>query len=140
MCLRKKSTNNVEQMIEYLRTFMIEYLVRHPDDGGDVLPIFTMMKKNLMQYPERKMAKEMRKKNLTLEETVLNILQNHALMAIVPQSVDAFMLGDNDAAHTLYDEINDIKLQKKYIGRAQYEANKEIGNRACLIPPGGRWL
>ena len=140
MSFLRAKTNNVEQMELWLQNFMLDYLKEHADDGDDLVPIFSDTRDFIRKAGEKKITKLLKQNMISVEEGILNILQNHAMFAITPKSGVDFIMGGDDAAYELYNNLNDLKLSRGYISKKQHTENEKAVTRAALIPPGGRWL
>lgn len=78
----------------------------------------------------KELQKEIYKTKLTVDEASLNVLHNFAMMLakenITEIDVSMGLNDEAEAAIAVYRYINDIKLEKKYISKFQYDENERL--------------
>ena len=132
MGLFKQKTDYKEKMKKYLTDFMDEYLQNNPK-SNDVNDIFSKAMTFLRIHTEKALKKMMEQNHVNAELGMLNILQNMAMTEIKPQDPIDFLKSTRDQpAYTLYNYINDVKLEKGYISQAQYEENQQVATKLSL--------
>ena len=137
----KPKTNYVGEMHAYLKEYMLSSIKENPGAADSIVPIFSDAELMLRELPEREIAKTMRVNGVNVECCALNILQNVAMTKITQQSPTDFLKGETeDPALQLYREINEIKLEKKYISKRQYEENELLAAKLSLKAPLGSWF
>ena len=129
----KKKDSLITELVEMISNFESTCPV------GGVGYVFGQSKKMAKKLSVRDVKNEMYGSNTTLEAIALNIIQNCAMLNIKPQSASNFLLCDNKELE-LYDYINLLKLEKKYISDEQFEENKLLGVKMSMVPPLGTWL
>ena len=139
----KSKTNPRQEMTEYLKKFMLDYIKENAEDADDVVPIFSDAEVGIRKLPEKELNKSLKQNHITIEFAVLNIVQNCAMVSIKPQAAKDFLMrsitGNHDSAYDLYHYVNDIKLKKGYISKEQYEENKLLAVKLSMKSPLGQW-
>ena len=137
----RQKTEYAREMRECLKEFMLSYIKDNPVAADDVVPIFSDAELILRRFSEKEIAKTMRANNVNVECCALNILQNVAMHAIKQQSATNFLKGyDRDYAYELYKHVNDLKLEKGYISKQQYEENDLVATKMAIKSPLSNWF
>jgi hypothetical protein len=137
----KKSESDIKtQMLDCISAFMGKYATDNQGNIEDVAYIFAHAIQMINALSNRQLTKAMHSNNVNAECGALNTLQNCAMTEIKPVSGVDFITGCEDGPYKLYRAINDEKLNKGYISKAQYDENEMLGTKLHLIPPGGVWL
>lgn len=131
-------TNYLSKMREYLQKFMLDYIKEFPMAADDVMPIFSNANEMIGALSEREVAKTIKNDNMNIEYAVLNIVQNMAMMELKQKPALSF-LKDDDHPLELYKYVNDIKFNKGYISKEQYDENNLLATKLSLISPLGEW-
>lgn len=132
-------TNYLDEMQDFLKGFMLKYVKEHPCSSDTVIPIFSDAEMMMRGWSEREIGKMLKKNCTNVECAVLNVVQNMAMHNLKPKSGADFIKGD-DHVLDLYNYVNRLKLERRYISKQQFEENEELGLRMSLQPPLGMWL
>lgn len=133
-----RKNNYKTELREQIKSFMIDYIRKYPNSADDVLPIFSQADSLVQNLSGRKIYKSVKCQGHSVEKLSLNIIQNCAMMALNPKSGIDY-LQCNDYVHSLYDYVNELKFEKGFIGRQQFEENKMLGTQLSLVSPLGGW-
>lgn len=126
----KTKTNHIPEMRQYLKNYMLQYVKDHPDLAHDAVPIFSDAELVLRKLTEKQVEKMLNADNMCIESAMLNILQNTCTLHFKKKTTKEILLSsidtNKDVAFELYNEINDIKLNKGYINKQQHEENNLV--------------
>ena len=140
----KSKTNYSGEMRNCLQAYMLSYIKENPLAADDVVPIFSDAELMIRRLPEKEIAKTMRANGVNAECCALNILQNVAMTEIKQVSSRDFLLRtspeEQDHAFELFNYINQLKLDKGYIDKQQYDDNKFAATKLAIKSPLGSWL
>ena len=141
MCLFfRNKTRHREEMCRFLKEYMLEYIDKNPSAADDIIPIFSNAAESIQNSTERQIHKLLRTNHINEECAALNIVHNFAACEITQRSpVDFIIHASEDSASALYKYINDIKYNKGYISKQQYDENRLTGTKFALRPPWGNW-
>lgn len=134
---RMKNNYRIE-LREHVKAFMLNYIKEYPNSADDVVPIFSQADILVQNLTERELYKVVKRQGHSMEYMALNIIQNCAMMELKPKNAIDFLQG-NDYIHSLYDHVNELKYERGYIDRQQFEENKMLGTQLSLVPPLGMW-
>ncbi|MBE6812797.1 MAG: hypothetical protein E7523_07930 [Ruminococcaceae bacterium] len=135
---RREKTNYGEEMREYLKTFMLQYIKDFPSAADDVIPVFSDAELMIRGSSERKILRTMLANGINVECGILNIVQNVAMTRLKPKNAVDF-ISDGNNVFNLYNYVNELKYKKGYISKRQFEENEKLGIRLSLQSPLGRW-
>ena len=62
------------------------------------------------------------------------------MVEMKPKSATSFILGDDNSAFELYNYVNNLKYEKGYISKQQYDDNALLATKLSLDSPFGSWL
>ena len=136
----KKKTNNVGEMREYVKNFMLAYIKEFPKASDVVIPIFSEAELMIRGLTEKEISKMLKSNHVNIEFGALNIIQNFAMTKLEPKSAVDFIEGVDDDALDLYRYVNKFKLNKGYISKQQFDENELLATKLSLIPPLGSWF
>ena len=135
----RTKTNYVGEMREYVKSFMLQYIKEFPSASDVVIPIFSNADEMIRGLSEKEISKSMRTNRVNVECGALNIIQNFAMTELKPKSGVDF-LSKEDYALKLYNYVNELKFNKGYISRAQFDENKMLSTKLSLQSPLGSWF
>ena len=136
----KPKTNYLIEMREYVKNFMLTYINEFPEASDDVIPVFSNVNEMLKKTSEKDICKMMKTNNVNIECGALNIIQNFAMVEMKPKSATSFIIGDDNSAFELYNYVNNLKYEKGYISKQQYDDNALLATKLSLDSPFGSWL
>jgi hypothetical protein len=126
-------------LIGFLRTYMLQYLNDHPEDGDDVVPIFSDIREQIKNASDREIRKIKRKTNNNVMIPVLNMLHSYCMYFIKKQSfgdsLRAQLRREEQPALKLYNAINEFKLDKGLITQKQFDENMKLGKELSMYNP-----
>lgn len=135
----RTKTNYVGEMREYVKSFMLQYIKEYPCSSDVVIPIFSNANEMIKGLSEKDLQKSMKTNGVNIECGALNIIQNFAMTELKPKSGVDF-LKNEDYALDLYNYVNELKYQKGYISKVQFEENKMLATKMSLQSPLGSWF
>ena len=138
--LGKPKTNYVGVMRECVKEFMLKYIKEFPGPSDVVIPIFSDAEQMIRGLSEKETSKMMNVNGVNAECGALNIIQNFAMTKLEPKSGVDFLKGNDNDAFDLYNYVNQVKLDKGYITKQQFEENKLLATKLSLQSPLGAWF
>lgn len=134
----KEKTNYRLEMHELLKNFMLEYVEEFPKAADAVIPIFSNADQMIKNTSEKELSTMLKRNKTNVEHAVLNIVQNWAMTELKPKTGADFLMAE-DYALNLYDYVNNMKYERGYISKEQFEENKLLAIQLSLVPPLGTW-
>ena len=135
MSLFKPKQSYMDEMREQLLEIMAKYAKEDPDSAEATIPIFSQAEKLLSSSSEKDIKDILTENKCTIDFLTLNILQNCAMTEIKPRTardIIARQDENKDAAFDLYSFINQLKLDKGYIDKQQFDDNAVLATQIAL--------
>lgn len=112
-------TNNLGQALNRIDYFNDLF---NQNKEEEVTQIFKFAKTLLYSVSERQFTKSLNNSRGTIDEAVLNMISNAAMFKAKDSGTVSYLSGDNAAAK-VFNQVNQYKLDKKYISQKQFEEN-----------------
>ena len=112
-------TNNLGQALNRIDYFNDLF---NQNKEEEVTQIFKFAKTLLYSVSERQFTKSLNNSRGTIDEAVLNMISNAAMFKAKDSGTVSYLSGDNAAAK-VFNQVNQYKLDKKYISHKQFEEN-----------------